>query len=374
MVDTASRKPLAAPQQAKRSTQTTFGKSAAYQVRRRLTVNVAAGDQSAALDGHGNSFRALAILTSVAPAVPVLFHAVKDITCSPAWHVVEPTDQPKPTIAHMQQGVSTVVVIIAILWEDVLVQFEVPFYHLAVVGVTGLLCLLVLLDFVVCCAHDDNDGAAPPAGSCPGTAIATTPATPRVGSGFLASYTCSPCGVADGISTGAILLCLVKFFVLAAAQPSPSAEGPCVSNSYDMTMSSWFGVALQAALRFSSGSSSSMVDNDGIGGGDDGGTAAIAVAQFVLSVAASVRVLKLLVKMRRPLLQALMLCRWLPERAGGVSGTHHPPPPLSGGGGDANGTEKKLSTTMSLQLATTTYVGALRRGSFFCACVRVGRG
>ena len=250
-------------------------------------------------------------------------------------------------------------VVAAALWEDISVQFDVPLSHPAMVVTTALLCTVMLFDFVIVCVSGGlSDGFDDGRTFEPAKAGAASRRNCRA----CKSYATSPCGVADSVSTVAVLVSLVHLVVLegaeAAVEEMCSPELQAVTSSLVSTPLAMFGFGVADPHK---------------------AYAADAAVQILSAMLSSAKVLKIFVKLRFPIVKALAVCQPQTKarprtaatsssssRANGINnnnnhnnnnGTRQPaaaaatqsPQPAA-----ASVTEKKLSNKMNMFLASTT--------------------
>lgn len=232
----------------------------------------------------------------------------------------------------LSQATSAVAVVLAVVWEDIIIQTDLSFANPGVLVVTGCLACTLLLDLCVTCAYGGLDDSFDDGSAHVGT---TT---------FCSSYLSSSCGAADLLSTVSVLLSFVKIIALASA---PHEGDECELAKY---------FVLYPTSRFAFGP-------DGADWGGADGTSAGMAVQLLLSITASMKILKVLVKLRLPIVRALASCQRMlalaneqanvvPQRANIASSGQKRTPTMKKNGE----TERKLSNKMNMFLASTTYV------------------
>ena len=217
----------------------------------------------------------------------------------------------------------------AVVWEDIVIQTDLSFANPGVLVVTGCLACTLLLDLCVTCAFgglDDSfdDGS---------VHVAT-------GTSSCSSYLKSSCGAADILATVSVLLSFVKIVALASA---PQEGDKCELATY---------FVLYPTSRFGFGPNSAEWANGIVG----------VIVQLLLSITTSMKILKVLVKLRLPIVRALASCQRMLVEANEQTKIESSKRDSSH---SAHGTStmkkrgetaRKLSNKMNMFLASTTYV------------------
>jgi len=215
-----------------------------------------------------------------------------------------------------------VVVAVGVFWEPIILRAGVQYNNTAVIASSCILCVCVVLDAIICAVA-----------SCFGMDRQTSTNDCR----------CSLPRIVDLVTTCAIVMDLSKFFALAATANTVSNS----TNLMDCTTTprlTWELLALSVQHRFGLGTQ--------LGG--TGFSTTTVFTQLLFNVAASIKVIKILVKLQHSAVAAMIACKMaLYNQAKSVTRIGHD---STSSIRDFGRTEKKLSNKLFQMLATTTYV------------------
>ncbi len=233
------------------------------------------------------------------------------------------------------QTLSLAVAVTAVLWHDAVDAADLPTTHAGVVGFTALLCGLTVADLLSACLQQR------------GRRSSAEEQRPWMS----ASYAASVCGLADSLSTLAVLAGHVQIFAVAVSSSSSSSasSSSCLVLSPDnVTTDRWsesWWLALSTQFAYASCSA----------GATEG--AGMMLVQLVLATMSSFKVVKILVKLWIPVVEGWFPCCCRTNTTMQVLGGSHRRPRQAGPTAiaeDQSHTEHRLGDNLNKHFTAAT--------------------